>query len=555
MNGTAMTQQASVEEAIAPEASRAAALKQVAPLLLIVACACLMFFANLGNYPLFNPDEALYAEPAREMLDTGEYVTTLLNYVVRFTKPPLCIWAMAGCYKIFGVSEFAARFPGALSGVLLVIATYLFAQRYLSRASAVVAASSLLTAPLFIGTAREAITDMPLSFFIAGGLMAFYHSFAARSAGFLWLAYVLTGLAVMTKGPVGLILPVAVIGCFHLLRREIIEAWHWYKPIIGLLIVAVISVPWFAIEIAITKGAYYNEFLVRENFQRFTSVVDHKGAWWYHIAAMLGGFLPWSVFVPQAWFKAINDWRLKRAESEPVLIFASLWSLIVLAFFSASVSKLIPYTLPAFPALALLIAHEFERCRQDGKLAPLAVPLVVLTAGSSAGVAFGPLLLTRLRDLPPDLPGLITSILWVLLAILLTALIAVSLRCIRLSAGILAGATFAAYLFFGPQLLGVLSREWEAPLPVFSAYAEHSSWPVFVYDMRKPSVPFYLHRKVILPTGREDLESRLAAEPCAFVMSRSLNRAYFEGFKGCKIIASQGRFLFVDWRRPVADQH
>lgn len=92
---------------------------------LIFLAACLLFFNHLGSFPLFNPDEALYAEPAREMLDTGEYITTLLNYAVRFTKPPLVIWAMAVCYQIFGVTEFAARYFGAACGAILVAVTFL----------------------------------------------------------------------------------------------------------------------------------------------------------------------------------------------------------------------------------------------------------------------------------------------------------------------------------------------------------------------------------------------------------------------------------------------
>src|SRR5271163_3854879 len=85
------------------------------PLLVITFFSVLIFFNMLGAVPLFNPDEGLYAEPAREMLETGQYLTTLLNYAVRFTKPPLVIWAMALSYKIFGVSEFAARFFVATS--------------------------------------------------------------------------------------------------------------------------------------------------------------------------------------------------------------------------------------------------------------------------------------------------------------------------------------------------------------------------------------------------------------------------------------------------------
>lgn len=98
----------------------------LATVLVVFASACLLIFYKLGAFPLFNPDEALYAEPAREMLETGEYITTFLNYAVRFTKPPLVIWAMAAGYHLFGVTEFAARYFGAACGAILVAATYLF---------------------------------------------------------------------------------------------------------------------------------------------------------------------------------------------------------------------------------------------------------------------------------------------------------------------------------------------------------------------------------------------------------------------------------------------
>ena len=106
-------------------------------LLAVTAISAFVYFNGLGNLPLFNPDEALYAEPAREMIVTGEYITTLLNYVVRFTKPPLCIWAMAGCYQIFGVNEFAARFFGAACAVVLVAITYLTMVRCISPRAAI----------------------------------------------------------------------------------------------------------------------------------------------------------------------------------------------------------------------------------------------------------------------------------------------------------------------------------------------------------------------------------------------------------------------------------
>src|SRR4051812_806819 len=133
---------------------------------LVFVVSCWVFFTGLGNFPLFNPDEALYAEPAREMLETHDYLTTTLNYAVRFTKPPLVIWAMALSYQVLGVNELAARFFGAACGAILCAVTYGFLSRYVMNAAAIIGAITLLTAPLFVATGREAITDMPLSLFI-----------------------------------------------------------------------------------------------------------------------------------------------------------------------------------------------------------------------------------------------------------------------------------------------------------------------------------------------------------------------------------------------------
>src|SRR5271154_6694264 len=102
----------------------------------VFALACLIIFKDLGRFPLFNPDEGLYAEPAREMRETGEYITTWLNYAVRYTKPPLVIWAMSFCYQIFGVTEFAARFFGAACGAILLAGTFLLARIHLNSRAA-----------------------------------------------------------------------------------------------------------------------------------------------------------------------------------------------------------------------------------------------------------------------------------------------------------------------------------------------------------------------------------------------------------------------------------
>jgi 4-amino-4-deoxy-L-arabinose transferase-like glycosyltransferase len=538
------------------------------PLLLVLLASSSTFFSCLSDHPIFNPDEGLYAEPAREMLDTGEYITTLLNYVVRFTKPPLVIWLMAFSYKIFGVNEFAARYVCAASGVILVGVTYLFARRYLSPRTALITGLCLSTAPLFVGTAREAITDMPLSLFMGGALMSLLHGFRRRQMSFCYLGYVLVGLAVMTKGPVGLLLPGVIMVLYHGLRGELLTAWRQYKPLLGLAIVLAIALPWFAVEIYITKGAYYQEFLVRENFQRFTSVVDHKGAWWYHIAAMAGGFFPWTLFAPQALLLAgmpqmarLKNWKggICSQESENIiaedadgtLLFLGIWLVITVAFFSASVSKLLPYTVPAFPALAMIVAAFVDKQWRLGKRAWLAIPLSLLAAVGGVALYVVPRVMSPLHDLPPTLPGLVQSLLLFFTCLSVAGLLLLRLANSRIAFGCLLAGTFAVYAVFGEPILDTVSNEWEGPVPWFSNFASLSGEPIVVYHMRKPSVPFYAHRQVIVPAGAPQL-ARLNTElNSAYLIARRDDLDELAKLPDIHLQVRCGRYALLHWHHAA----
>lgn len=541
---------------------------RVVPFALIFLAGSAILFGELGLYPLFNPDEALYAEPAREMLEIGDYITTYLNYVVRFTKPPLAIWGQAACILAFGCNEFAVRFFGAAAGALLLALSYCFADRFIGRRAAVVTGLSLITAPLFVGTAREAITDMPLSFFMAGAMFAYFASFKLRNSNLLWLAYVGTGLAVMTKGPVGLVLPVAVLGVYHLLRSNIKEALSFYRPLIGLGIVSLIAVPWFAVEIYITKGAYFNEFIMRENFQRFTSVVDsHKGGWWYHIAAMMGGFFPWSVFLPQAilssipWSKIKESWKnagpfsilqpLKNLQGNDDLAFyAVCWTVVTVGFFSASVSKLLPYTLPAFPAIALLLALEFERIIERNAHKRAVYPAMVLAIVFLAATILPPMFISKLRDAPEVLGEIIQGLASYELIFTVAAISLLSRKFYRSAFLLFVVPTFLGFLFFGHRLLNVLSQTWEEPLPAMARYAGQSHMPILVYDMRKPSMPFYTGRRVEQPANPEQLVAMLSQTKGAYILSKLKKKQFFRDLKGCRILHAEGRFILVRYSPP-----
>lgn len=536
--------------------------RPIALFTLVFIAACVMFFINLGAHPLFNPDEALYAEPAREMLETGEYVTTLLNYVVRYTKPPLVIWAMAGSYQVFGVNEFAARFVGACCGAVAVAFAYLMIEKYASRRAALIAACTLITSPLFIGTAREAITDMPLVLTTSAALFSFFHSFASKLPRWKWAGYALVGLAVMTKGPVGLILPAAIMFAFHYLRGDLKEAWQHHKPLLGLLVVALIAVPWFAVEIYVTKGAYYREFLLRENFQRFTAVVDHKFPWWYHFAVIAGGYLPWTIFIPQAIVSALKSFTwMPRASKIPgygvcrqlptpqaFSLFNLLTLGIIVAFFSISVSKLIPYTLPAFPALAALVGVYLDKVLRERNHKALLFPFMVLTAALGVGLAILPVAVNRLREAPAELIGILYSALLVLLVIGVVSAFSAFRRRTAAALAFFAVTFYASMLGFGGRALDVLSRDWEVPLIKFAQYAAVTKWPIFVFHMRKPSIPFYAHRPVKNPYDEAELIHDLGETNGAYILGKVKDAHFFESLPNCRIVARDGRFLLVAQR-------
>ncbi len=536
----------------------------------VFALACFVLFDGLGAYPLFNPDEALYAEPAREMLESGEYITTYLNYVVRFTKPPLCIWAMAGCFNVFGVTEFAARFFGAACGAILVGMTYLFLNRFAGRRCALLGSVALLTAPLFYGTSREAITDTPLSMFMACAFMGFFAFYKTGRSLWLWTAYSLLGLAVMTKGPVAVVLPVLVLGAFHTIKGDLFKALAMYRPMVGALIVGAISLPWFVTEIVVTKGAYFQEFIMRENFQRFTSVVDaHKHGWWYHVAAMFGGFFPWSVFLPCAvarsvapLIQAFNRGRsygpdLVRCLAttiggltvrQELLIYSLCWAAVTLVFFSASVSKLLPYTLPAFPALAILVALEIDAALSNNEKMRLLAPMGLLACVFGSAILIANWALSHLSGSPPGLlhPALAFASFESVLA--LVCLLVMRFWKPQAAIALFFGLFTASVVHFAAQILPVLSQHWEGPIPAFARFAADSNEPIVVFSTRKPGFPFYAKRKVINAPDVDYLTQQLSSLQSAYILSKVKTKGFMDAIGGtCKVVARDGEYILVHW--------
>lgn len=539
-----------------------------------VVCTC-VFFNSIGSFPLFNPDEALYAEPAREMLTNGDWLTTHLNYIVRYTKPPLVIWAQALLMSVLGVSEFSARSFGAACGVMLVLLTQIFVTRYVGLRAGLVAAASLISAPLFFGTARECITDMPLSLFLAAGFMAFYAAFREKSNKlFAMLGYVCIALAVMTKGPVAIVLPVAVLGFFHLTTGTLKEAWSRYLPILGFALVAVITLPWFIAEIIVTNGEYFQEFFVRENFQRFTSVVDsHKGPIWYHVAAVMGGFFPFSLYLPQALITVCLQLKekfmqlssldgpldkiwgipktLNQLEQRAALQFYTfLWLLITVAFFSASVSKLMPYTLPAFPAAATLFALEIERGIASRGRWRLLAPIALVAVVYGCLLFAGPWIISKIRHLPDGVAPLVQPATIGMSIAMVIAVLAGFLNRKQVAIGVTMVAHILLVTLLAPPLVQALSKQWEGPIPEFSRYVGKVEEPAFVFDMRKPGVPFYAGRQMSQAWTWATLTSELSRMKRGYVITRARNKGPFLELPGFTVIKEEGLYILIRFDNP-----
>lgn len=331
--------------------------KDLAFLLLIFSVA---FFQFLGRIPLINPDEGRYAEIPREMLERGDFITPMLNYVKFFDKPPLHYWLSALSMTIFGQNEFAARFTGAAMGLLTVLLVYHVGRRLFGRREGLLAALILGASTGFLVQARYNITDMTLTCMLSATLAFFI--LAAREGEprkglYYHLFYLFAALAMLAKGLIGIVFPGAIIFIYLLITRR----WRILKEMrlaTGIPLFLLICAPWFIL-VSIRNPEFARYFFIHEHFERFTTTVHHrKQGFWFYIPVLIGTMLPWSFFIPSA-FRGV--WRERVTANGNGRLYLVIWAVFIFLFFSKSSSQLVPYILPVFPPLALLTGVIFAR--------------------------------------------------------------------------------------------------------------------------------------------------------------------------------------------------
>lgn len=325
--------------------------RRIVYLALILAFSYLLLFYNLGRYSLKEPDEGRYAEIPREMVLLGDYVVPHLNFVRYFEKPPLLYWVTALSYHAFGKSEWSFRFPNAIFALLTVLATYSFAARRFTERCAFLSSSMLLTSFGFFAMAHIVTIDTLFSFLLFASLLCFHEFYLSGRKRFLYLFFAALALAVLAKGPVAVILLAVTVMLFLLAERRLSFLKEMAEAK-GILLFAVISVPWFVL-ICLKEKDFFRFFFMDQNVVRFlTTKHGRSGPVYYFFPVLFGGLFPWSALLPRA---VVRLWKAR--ETRLLLI----WCGVVFLFFSASGSKLPPYIFPIFPALAVVLGLLFER--------------------------------------------------------------------------------------------------------------------------------------------------------------------------------------------------
>jgi 4-amino-4-deoxy-L-arabinose transferase-like glycosyltransferase len=331
--------------------------------IILAAITLFLFFFGLGDMALTDPDESFYAETAREMLNRGEWITPHIFGKPQFEKPVLFYILVVLSYMVFGVGEFAARFPAAVFGMFGVLGVYFLGKRLFSPLCGFLSGLILGTSIQYLALARACVTDMALTVLILYTFVFFLAGWSGgRKANYL-AASLMAALAVLTKGPIGLFIPGLIVLLYIISSRE----WDKLKKIPAawcILLFLAVSLPWYITVWRVHGAAFVDEFFGFHNVTRFLEPEHRIGTSpFFYIPVILGGFFPWSVFL---FLGAWGMWREKavsgqRSEGIGHRAFLLIWFLVVFLFFSASSTKLVTYIFPLFPVLAVVTGRYWER--------------------------------------------------------------------------------------------------------------------------------------------------------------------------------------------------
>jgi 4-amino-4-deoxy-L-arabinose transferase-like glycosyltransferase len=319
---------------------------------LSLAVSTAILFLSLGGRALWDTDEARYAEIAREILVLNDWLTPHLNFLLYFEKPMLYMWLVAIAFKIFGISESAAHIVSLLAALGGAGLVGLLAWKLWGRRSGVIASLSLITSIEYFYLACAVDINMPLTLFITSALVFFFLGNVEKKSMYYYISWASMALATLTKGPIGVILPLGVI-CSYIIFSRQFSLIKGSRPITGILLLLAIASPWFIL-VSLRNPDFFSFFFINQNLERYTGSSEHNKPFYYFILVIIGGALPWTFMLPSA-VKKIWQNRMPKE-----VLYIVIWTFFILFFFMPSHSKLGSYVLPCFPALALIMGYIFK---------------------------------------------------------------------------------------------------------------------------------------------------------------------------------------------------
>ncbi|MBI5875742.1 MAG: glycosyltransferase family 39 protein, partial [Deltaproteobacteria bacterium] len=299
----------------------------------------------------------------------------------RYDKPILFYWLMSLAFKLFGITEFSARFTSAMFGTALATATFFFVKKLYGQRPAILAGLCLLLNLEFFVYSHSAVTDMTLAFFITAALYSFYLGYIEdaecknRNYWYL-LLWVFAALAALTKGVIGILFPAVIIFIYIAASRELSKLKLLLAPRF-LVIFSAIAFPWYIAQFYINGWEFFNAFIIKHHFQRYTEVISsHSGQIYFYIPVILAGFFPWVAFLPNAIYRGFKEKGPAPASlpsndsiggsKQGIYLFGAIWFLAIFIFFSISRTKLPNYIMPLFPAMAIITGLAINDFLENG---------------------------------------------------------------------------------------------------------------------------------------------------------------------------------------------
>jgi len=370
--------------------------------LLLFLTVIIFYFYGLGLIPFVGPDEARYAQVAREMFLRGDLITPTLGGHTWFEKPALLYWMMLGAFSLFGVSEWASRLGPAASGLLTIAAVYWVGwraekrssdpeQRGLGAWSSLICASTAGVIVFSRGVSFDIVVTMTVTWALGFFLVSDWEENAGSRGWLLAGFYVFVGLSLLAKGLVGIVIPFGVIIGYYILRRERPARQTLWSLFWGMPLTLAVAATWYGPVIAQNGWTFVDQFFIQHHFARYLSNKYHhpQPVYFYPLMVLLLT-LPWSAFLIQGIMESRN-WRWRAETSmDKLRVFAFAWMLVPMIFFSISRSKLPGYILPVLPATALIAGERITRLANNRQTASGAMRITgaIFLLFAIAGIVF-----------------------------------------------------------------------------------------------------------------------------------------------------------------------